>query len=360
MVKEEIETRNFTQIIEGDTRFWPGQKASAIDQCWVSEPQKIISSMNKTRSVGDHNLVGVTYRIKGQDNSSQNIMKRNRKSFDVKLYRARVKTIDWNMMYKMEDVTTAYGFFEEKMREILDDMAPMQIIQPRRNPTNWISDITKAQILLRDQTREEAASLQVGSPAAARCWENYKKLRNGCNARIKKDKKEHMEEKHRKLQEDKNTKGIYQYSKKQMGWKSNGPPTVLLDGGKMRRSPKDIANIQMNFFHEKIINLRNKLPDNGQDPLQVLNTAFARWKKADVLPSLKIQPVSLNTTVGCLKKLSNGTSFGTDKIDALSVKVAAESLVAPLNYLTNLSISQGKFCTKWKTARIIPLHKGGG
>ena len=91
-----------------------------------------------------------------------------------------------------------------------------------------------------------------------------------------------------------------------------------------------------------------------------MKIVFSRWNKTAELPTMTLQPVPLSNTIGCLKKLGNGTSFGTDEIDSMSVKVAAESLVTPINFLTNLSITKGKFCSKWKIARVIPLHKGGG
>ena len=39
LVKEEIKTLNYCQIIEGITRSWPGQESSLIDQCWTTHPQ---------------------------------------------------------------------------------------------------------------------------------------------------------------------------------------------------------------------------------------------------------------------------------------------------------------------------------
>ena len=59
---------------------------------------------------------------------------------------------------------------------------------------------------------------------------------------------------------------------------------------------------------------------------------------------MSLQPVTISDTVKCLKKLSNGTSYGNDKLDALSIKIAAENLIAPINFLTNLSIEKKKVC----------------
>ena len=58
-MKEEIETLNFSQLIEGATRCWPGADDSLIDHCWVNCGDRIISVKNSVRAVGDHNLLEV-------------------------------------------------------------------------------------------------------------------------------------------------------------------------------------------------------------------------------------------------------------------------------------------------------------
>ena len=47
-------------------------------------------------------------------------------------------------------------------------------------------------------------------------------------------------------------------------------------------------------------------------------------------------------------------------IDSKSIIVAVLDLYKPITFLINLSIMKGTFATRWKTARIIPLHKGKG
>ena len=42
VVKTEIETKGFFQVIEEITRTWPGVEDSLLDHCWVNCPEKII------------------------------------------------------------------------------------------------------------------------------------------------------------------------------------------------------------------------------------------------------------------------------------------------------------------------------
>ena len=354
MMKDYIETLNYYQMIQGPTRFWPGKVPSAIDHCWTSQPQKIICSLNQTRSVGDHNLIGVKVRVKGQLNSCHKIVKRDRSRFDVTLYREKINNIDWSQMYGMDELNTAYNFFEERIKSILDEMAPIKCSQSRKNPSSWVSPDMKELIKTRDRWREEARQSN-----QAEAWENYRKSRNLCNTQIKKDRQMHKTKLHEKLEKDGNVKGMFQLAKRQIGWTSTGPPAALLLEGIMTRSPLAIANAQINHYHSKINRLILQLPDNGQDPLEILRSALLRWENTTTLPALEIRSVSLLETVNSIKKLSNGTSFGHNCLDALSIKIAAESLCCPINFLTNLSISTRKFANKWRIARVIPLYKGG-
>ena len=157
-----------------------------------------------------------------------------------------------------------------------------------------------------------------------------------------------------------NIKGIFQLAGEKMGWSSTGPPIAFLQNGTMIRSPAAITDIQMCHYIDKIRHLELQLPASRQDPLQILRSALQRWDNTATLPTLTLQPVTLMDTVNCLKKLSNGTPFRHNLLDATSIKIAADSLVNPINFLTNLSITTKKFANKWRITKVIPLYKGGG
>ena len=65
-------------------------------------------------------------------------------------------------------------------------------------------------------------------------------------------------------------KGTYGLMKEQAGWKSKGPPRQFHLDGKSISSPKQMADIQMNVFRDKVHNLKESLPNNNTDPLQQL------------------------------------------------------------------------------------------
>ena len=58
--------------------------------------------------------------------------------------------------------------------------------------------------------------------------------------------------------------------------------------------------------------------------------------------------------------MSNSTTNGLDNLDSMAIKSVADLIAAPLCFITNLLITSSTFANKWKTAKVIPLHKGKG
>ena len=59
------------------------------------------------------------------------------------------------------------------------------------------------------------------------------------------------------MEKDKDTKATYNLLKSQAGWTTSNTPTSFLQAGKTTNSPQKIADIQMNYFHNKIIKIQN-------------------------------------------------------------------------------------------------------
>ena len=58
-------------------------------------------------------------------------------------------------------------------------------------------------------------------------------------------------------------------------------------------------------------------------------------------------------------KLKIKSSAGNDGISNSLLKLAIDSLLAPLAYLVNLSFKQGVFPNDLKVARVVPVFKKG-
>ena len=131
--------------------------------------------------------------------------------------------------------------------------------------------------------------------------------------------------------------------------------------GKQVSAPKQLADIQQKFFKDKSKRLSDEIPDTVEDPHKLLKKALNDWgQKADERTSFKLRTVTLTETAELLRKLGNTRAFGHDTIDALSLKIAASSLLAPIQFLINLSISTQNFPSQWKIGKVVPIFKGNG
>ena len=96
LIKLEIETLGFFQLVEGQTRSWIGQEDSMPDHLWTNKPENVLQIRNIVRSSSDHNVVEALIRIKGKAGISQEVLKIKRKNFDDMKFKQDVQNINWD------------------------------------------------------------------------------------------------------------------------------------------------------------------------------------------------------------------------------------------------------------------------
>ena len=243
MVKTQIETEHFSQLVSLPTRFWPNQSSSLIDHIWVNCPNKLLAVKIINRSASDHNLIYMKIRIKGDENAPGEILARNCKDFDENIFKMRVGSIEWTSLYEQTDVNLAYNVFLCKFTNILNSMAPIKKTQCRRKITPWVTDTTNKMMEERNSAREVAAASNRWED-----WNSYRELRNKCTSNVRSDRTNHYKNIYESMEKKKYTKGIYKQLKRQMGQRESGPPTALRVENQIIRKPEMIANAQNDFY----------------------------------------------------------------------------------------------------------------
>ena len=356
LVKDQIEPLGYQQLVIGATRFWPSHRDSLLDQCWSNCINRILSVKNIPSGGSDHNLIEVKIKIKGKITSNKEVRKRIKKNWNNETYKTMIENIDWTELYASTEVSKSYGIFSENVRAVLDHLAPMRNIQLRKIFVSWISDNTKQLMKTRDSLRETACRTQLQTD-----WSKYKISKNLCIKNLKIDKNEHFKKVYTKMEKEKNVSAMYKTTKNQLGWMSAGTPDSFWLEGQRIRSPEKLANLQLDHFNKKIESLLSSIPNNRNDPLRLLKTAFLRWgTNSDNRPQFKLEMITESKTVDLLKQLGNSKSFGIDEIDAESLKLAASSLKKPLTFIINQSLTTCTFANQWKVSKLIPLYKGKG
>ena len=300
---------------------------SLVDHYWTNQPEKVSNISSKDTGSSDHMLISGTRNTKKSVFKPKIIRKRSFKTFCFETFLNAIRKVKWLDVYLSDDVEVAVNIFTNKITEILDVMAPLKTIQVRTNYLPWMSDVTKENIKLRNELHKKAKDTKLETD-----WKQYRKLRNNINNTIKQEKIDWQAHKLKTFKKD--SKSIWKNVKNWLGWKSNGSPTQLMDElGVMHSKPEKVANIQNDFYINKVKKLRENLPQQTGDPLKLVRKIM-RNKKC----KFDLQPVGPDLVKTIIKKMKNTSSCGLDNINSYVLKLACDELVPSITHIINLSI----------------------
>ena len=352
LVQDKIEQEGFVQLVQEHTRSWHGQADSLLDHIWVNCPNMVQSHHNILNGASDHNIVEVVISCKNIVQGGFNIKKRLWKNFNKQRCEEKFKAMNWNDILNEDNVNIANSLLEEKIIKIIESEAPMSIVQSRTRYCSWLSQQTKDKMLARDTLKDIARRTQLQSD-----WNEYKTARNECTRAQRKDKSNSDREAFKKFEEERDTGKIFGMTRKLLGWTRSGPPTMLVKNGTPYRKQKDLANIQVAYYKEKVDNIKDTIPRVNWDPLFYLREALKKWQPEQPVPVFKFRQVQMSEVLKIISNLKNSHAFGHDGIDAITVKMFAKHLVPVMTHVINLSLGTKCFPAKWKISRVIPLLK---
>ena len=189
MVKNEMETLGYCQVIKGITRSWENQADSLVDQSWTNSQGSIISHFNEVRSFSDHNVIGVVIRSKDRVENGHEVERRSWKKLDIEMFKEKIGKINWDEYYRETDVNLLNDMLENTIRGALDELAPMKGFQQRKGHVNWMNNDLKEMMKMRDDSREVARRTK-----RIEDWNDYRKNRNKCNKELKRTKDSYYKE----------------------------------------------------------------------------------------------------------------------------------------------------------------------
>ena len=172
-------------MVTGVTRSWHDQPSSCLDQIWMNTPERLISCKNITRSFSDHNLVTMSFCTKDKIENTHIIVKRDRKSFDLRDYNRKICDLDWSGYFESRDIDHINNIFEQNILSVLNIVAPVKFIQSRENFRSWVTAEVKEELKSRNRLRELARRTDI-----AEDWNVYRSARNKCVKLLSKLKKE--------------------------------------------------------------------------------------------------------------------------------------------------------------------------
>ena len=126
---ERIFTHGVVQLVNGPTRHFPGQLSTGLDHYYTNRSDKVSVVEKHFNGGSDHMLISAVRFSKTVKSKPKYLRKRCYGYFDPEYFKERVQQIRWLDIYLSNDVNEAVNLFYDKIRYILDAMAPMRTIQ---------------------------------------------------------------------------------------------------------------------------------------------------------------------------------------------------------------------------------------
>ena len=347
---QRIYPHGVVQCVQGPTHTWPGQVPSGLDHIYTSVPEKLSQAQVKVCGSSDHKLILATRYSKNIRDNIRYCKKRSYKNFDQNKFLEEVNKISWWDVYSCTDVDMAVDIFTKKLTDILDRMAPVRKFQIRTKYAAWVSVDTKRKMHERDLAQQTASS-----SGLIEDWDSYRTLRNEVTTQLRKDKLDWQQGKLASCEETSDTGKLWKNILGWLNWSSTSSPTKLLSQGNLESSPSKMANIQNNYYIEKVKIIRRSLQGQDRDPLEVLKNILGGNQAT--FSTQTITPDQVDKIIAGLK---NSKASGMDNLDTYILKLTRKNIVPSVCHILNLSIQSNKFPTKWKIAKVVPLYKGKG
>ena len=138
-LKDKIIPHGFCQLVQGVTRIWPGAESTLLDHHWTNHPEKVSFVHEYFQGASDHKMICITRTTKKVISKARIIKKTTFKNFDPEIFIEAVSKPSWLDVY---DIDTAVNLVSTKLNNILDEMAPVKVIQVRSHYALWMSEET--------------------------------------------------------------------------------------------------------------------------------------------------------------------------------------------------------------------------
>ena len=129
----------------------------------------------------------------------------------------------------------------------------------------------------------------------------------------------------------------------------------IKDGDSVLEDNEDIVRKFNSYFSTIADRLRSTMPDIVHNIDKLLT--FVQPNR-DPNVSIVIPPITSSQVIFYLK-ISPNKASGIDNISARFLRMSAFVIAPSIARLINHSFQVGVFPSRWKTAKVIPLHKGG-
>merc|ERR1712059_87903 len=285
--------------------------------------------MGNPNTISDHLQIEYIRTSKDVIEKPKYYVKRSYKNMDKEKFKNIIES-DKNLEIAIvtDDTNVATNALQTTLLNALNELAPMKVIQQKKNRVPYITDKTYKLQNERDKMFKKARATQDMED-----WKEYKNKRNEVVKELRKDEKQYKINSLKSKPKDPTSQ--WKAVKNILNIKPVKPPTKIMDEGEIITDPIKIAEIMNKAYIQKPIDIVNKIPATKTDPL-INYKKLVRGKSQEL--EFELKTINMEDLRRIVKNLKPTTSAGTDTINMKTIKENMKSLEPALLNIVNTSI----------------------
>lgn len=324
--------------------------ATLIDNIFLNSAEHQTISGNILDDTSDHLPNFLVINRLSIQSSKTKYFKRDYSKFNQNIFLDDISAIDWNdILPQTDNVDEIFTSFYNNINTIIDKHVPLKQLSKREvkfRSKPWISKGIRTSIKKKNKLYNKFLKTNSSFYKS-----QYKTYRNKISNLIRISKKNYYKVYFNENANNiKNTwKGIKDIIT--LRPKNAKTPTKLVVDNTTLSDTRNIANAFNDYFSKIGDQLANSIPETHRSPFDYLTPTPNN--------SFYLFPVTTREIEEEINNLNPKKASGPYSIPTDLLKLLKTYLSKPLELLFNLSFSKGVVPSKFKIARVIPVHKKG-
>jgi len=345
----------FLQVITKPTRVsYPA--ATLIDHAITNVSQHKHSSLIITSKISDHFPFILNIEFKTAQHAHKTIEIRDLTNID------NFKTVllheDWSPVTDSNCAQDAYDTFQKNFNTLFEAFLPTKKVKLNRNVHKAEKWFTNG-LLISRREKIRLENLCAKNPTESNIVK-FKKFKNLYNVTLNAAKKIYYNEELCQNQSNlKKTWEIIRAATNRKTKKSKNEIEILVAEGGIIENPKDIADHLNNFFVTAPLNIVNEIRPTARHPPSHTIEPPPQHPVTQLNNEPNVNPITQIELLHAVNLLENKFSTDSNNLSMSLIKKIISSILPPLIHIFNLSLSSGIVPHQFKTAKIIPIFKGG-
>ena len=269
-------------------------------------------------------------------------MGRSYRNYDREVFQNRLENRNWREFFATEDVEDLWGMMESYILTEIDKMCPIKKCRVSKLREPWITN--EAIEAIRDKDRLLKRAKRTGTEED---WERARRVRNSVGRDLENLRADYLKQKQEEHRND--PKKFWSTLGKIVPGKKQKQGDIWL---KDERDNSEIPPERVpEFINKFFTNIGPNLARAHREPW-----VYHGEEVVDELHDIETDEVEVRRLCKEIKPMK---SSGIDKLSSRICKDAFTVLVDKLVHIFNCSLRHNKFPLAWKSAKVVPLFKGG-